>query len=414
MKNDFLKSIIVLGSICLIVAVLLSSVNMLTAPLIKKAELEAADKAFYDVLPDATEFENIEGEFPDTVIEMRADKGKSGYAFKLITSSSYSQSPMQLIVGIGKDGKITKISFVNYAETKGSAKEFEALFEGKDSAISDIVAGATYTTAAIKSAINDAYTVLALDGLLEQSDEQKLATLYDKLMPAAKDPKGVYNLEVAELPAGADAIFTGALVAKNRVGYLITATASDKSIVIAINAFGKAYAVYDLDGNDLTTDSSLKDTITRAEGLFEPIYKTDEKRNTRSLGTLFSGGAKIESISASLGGSTVTAAFKVTDNGKESFAIIAQPYGYGGSIKVCYILDKNGIISKFKVMSHNESAYYGDKIGTSEYASKYEGSGSDTLSEVDLGVSGATITSKAMQTAFNDIFAAFSSIKEGF
>ena len=66
------------------------------------------------------------------------------------------------------------------------------------------------------------------------------------------------------------------------------------------------------------------------------------------------------------------------------------------------------------MISHNESEYYGDKIGESSYANKYIGYGFDTLSEVDLGVSGATITSNAMRTAFNDISDAFAKLKEGF
>lgn len=417
MKNDAVKSIVVLGSICLAVALLLSSVNMITSPLIAEAELKAADEAFYEVLPDATEFETVQLEagVPGSVVEMRKDKGGSGYALKLTASSSFSQSPLSFVIGIGSDGLITEISFINYAETKGSAEEFKAIFEGKDSSAADVLAGATYSTAAIKGAIADAYTVLAQYGGIEQSDEQKLAAVYDKLMPNAKDATGAYKFEAVEAELGsADGIeFTAAYTPSNKIGYIITANVSDVAVAVGINAFGKAYAVYDLDGNDLTDDAAYSELKSKAEALLEPIYRSDEKRNLRSLGTMISETASAESVCLENVTSTVVGAFKITDKGSESYALIAQPIGYGGTIKLCYILGQDGDIVAFKVMSHNESEYYGDKIGKSEYSDRQTGNISE-LGEQDMLVTGATVTSNAMKLALNDIKAAFDTVKEGF
>ena len=52
MKNIAVKSIIVLSAICLIVALLLSSINLITAPMIEAAEEKAANEAFLEVLRD--------------------------------------------------------------------------------------------------------------------------------------------------------------------------------------------------------------------------------------------------------------------------------------------------------------------------------------------------------------------------
>ena len=77
MKNDAIKSIVVLGSICLIVAVLLSSVNILTEPIIKKAEAKKENAAYIEVLPNATEFEDVElgDDVPESVKAMKKDAG---------------------------------------------------------------------------------------------------------------------------------------------------------------------------------------------------------------------------------------------------------------------------------------------------------------------------------------------------
>ena len=155
MKKDSLKSIIVLVSICLIVGLLLSGVNSITAPIIEKNDAAAANGAYLVVLPDATTFEDVTGEFPESVIEMKKDLGGSGFAFKIQGSSSYSQSALQMILGINNEGKITKLVITNYAETKGNAADFETLFEGKDATMTDVVAGVTYTTNAIKDAVKN-------------------------------------------------------------------------------------------------------------------------------------------------------------------------------------------------------------------------------------------------------------------
>ena len=73
MKKDYLKSIVVLVSICLIVALLLSGINSITAPIIEKQAASAADAAYLEVLPNATTFENVTGDFPESVLEMKTD-----------------------------------------------------------------------------------------------------------------------------------------------------------------------------------------------------------------------------------------------------------------------------------------------------------------------------------------------------
>lgn len=423
MKNDAVKSIVVLGSICLVVALLLSSVNLITAPLIKQAEETSANEAFYVVLPDASEFETVElgSDVPPSVLELRRDKGGSGYAFKLNVTGTYSGKDMTLVVGIGPDGKITKLSFVEYFDSRGSADDFNNVFSGKDNT-ADGITGATITSNAIKAALSDAYTVLSEYSTIEQSDEQKLTALYEKLMPSAANPVfKKYTFTPIELPAGTDAAITGAYAPSNAIGYVITAKVNDVSVAIAVNAFGTAYKVIDLDGNELTNDAAYADIKSKAEAVLEPVYKANENVDNRRIknavkaefGEDVSNSITLNAYKLSTVSSTVTAAYSLEINGKTHYAFTANAVGYGGTVKVLYIMDADGKIVLYKTTSQSESKGYGAAIAESGYADGITNNNIDTLSDDALLVAGATVTSDAVKMAKNDIKAAFNTVKGG-
>lgn len=425
MKNDAVKSIIVLGSICLIVAVLLSSVNMLTEPIIKKAEAAKEDAAYIEVLPNATEFTDVElgDDVPASVKAMKKDEGGSGYAFKLLATATYSGTPMNVIVGIGADGKITKMSFVEYTDSPGigTPEGFDELFRGKDNTTTDNDAGATVTTNALKAVLNDAYAVLGKYSTIEQSDEQKLVNIYGKIMPwASNSASGASKFEAVDLSAfdGVNPAVTAAFAPATKVGYVLLVKKGEDNLAVGVNAFGKAYAVYDLDGNEIT--DGVDEVKAAAESL-PPVYldkaKTAERRLKAAFKTAVSEEAansltaevvRLENIS-----STVEAAFKVTAANKEYYAFFATAFGFHGNVQVLYVTDKEGNIVIYKTVSQSESAGYGDKIASEDYVAGITGN-IDALSDDSVMVSGATVTSEAVKLAKNDIKAAFAAMKEGF
>lgn len=428
MKKDAVKSIVVLSVICLIVALLLSSLDIITAPIIEKAELEKEETAFLEVLPDATELENVElgSDVPASVKAMKKDAGGSGYAFKLVATATYSGTPMTIIVGIDSDGKILKLSFVEYTDSPGigTPEGFDALFKGKDNTTADNDAGATITTNAIKAVLNDAYGVLAKYSTVEQTDEQKLSTLYDKLMPSAKSPMvGAYKFskyDISQLD-GLDSAVTAAFTPSNEIGYVVLVAAEDKTVAVAVNAFGKAYAVYDLDGNDLNSDEAYAEAKKKAEAL-PPVYLSKQTANSRRIKNAFknafgeesANSLTLEALALSDVSSTVAAAYKVNDRGNVYYAFIAQTVGYGGRINVLYVTDKQGKIVLYKTTTHSESAGYGAAIADAAYAEKLTGNNVTALGDEALQISGATITSEAVKQAKNDIKTAFDAVKEGF
>lgn len=419
MKNIAVKSIIVLSAICLIVALLLSSINLITAPMIKAAEEKAASEAFLEVLPDATELETVAlgSDVPSSVLEMRKDKGGSGYAFKLLLTNTYSGKNMTLIVGIGNDGKIIKMSFVEYSDSRGSAADFDAAFKGKDNT-ADGISGATVTTNSIKGALNDAYTVLAKYSTVEQSDEQKLAPLCEAMMPAAKNSaNGAVKFSKVDISQfdGLNPAVSAVYAPSTEIGYIVLVKTESGSVAVALNAFGKAYKVCDLEGKEIES----AEAVAAAEGM-PPIYLARKAVNERRIKSAFKKALGEESVAdisfsalpLSLSGS-VTAAYRVNSGNTEYFAFIAHANGYHGTVKVLYVVDSDGNIVIYKTTSQSESKGFGDKIASEEYAAGISGN-IETLTDSSVLVSGATVTSAAVKQAKNDIKAAYLAVKEGF
>ncbi len=416
MKKDSLKSVIVLTVICLIVALLLSTVNMITTPLIAKADEQAANAAYFEVLPEATEFEVVQtGELPASVVELKKDLGGSGYGVKLSTTSSYSQSPLIMILGVDKTGAITKLAVVNYAETKDVGDEFYSKFEKQDSTLKgvDVVAGCTFSSNAIINAVKDAYTAIFEYGNLEKSDEQKLDELMAVIMPGAINKSGSYEFESVAIESPAAGI-TGAYTSENDIGYIITAETNGKKLAIGVNAFGYVYHCSDLDGNDLLNDEAYKDIIKAAKETFEPLNKKDDAKTQKSIKKLLSDSATLTLVDVQGINSTVASIYKVKDGNTNGYAIVAQTLGFGGKMKLCYILNNDGDIVKFKALSQKEesveSTPYGTLITEKSYASKIEDKTVDTLTEEDILVAQSTYTTNAVKLAWNDVKAAFETL----
>ena len=409
MKKDSLKSVVVLSSICLIVAILLSGINAITAPIIEKQASAAANAAYLEVLPEATDFEAVEGEFPATVLEMRKDVGGSGFAFKIQATSSYSQSPMSIILGIDNAGKITKMKIVNYAETKGSAADFEPLFAGKDATMADVVAGVTYTTNAIKAAVKDAYDVFFEYADIEKSDEQKLQELFAVVLPEAKDKTGVVTLDALAID-GAPENITGVYAPAIGIGYVITGTVEETTVVMGVNAYGKVTAIYDLDGNDLADNAAYDQIKLAAETLLPSIYNAnhnDVVAKMVSTGVIASA-AQATQVDFSAVNNRVVAVYKLA----EGYAYVAKAEGFGGVLEVCYVINENGDIVKYATLKQNEEdlaeygLYYGTVIKDAEYAERFNGKTVEGFTDDTLIIAGSTFTTNATKECWNSIKAA--------
>ena len=87
-------------------------------------------------------------------------------------------------------------------------------------------------------------------------------------------------------------------------------------------------------------------------------------------------------------------------------------FGFGGPVNIMYIVDENGTIAKFKVLSHNETEYYGEVVAQSSYTGGFAGQELGSISDDVLVISGCTFTTNAVKTAADDVSAAFNAVKE--
>lgn len=173
MKNDNVKSVVVLFACCLTVAVLLAAINLVTAPIIEENDRIAILNSLESLIVNA-DFEQISTDgLPSSVTNAFVDKNGGGYALIFTAKSQYSSSPMQFSVGISKDGKITAIKQITYMESK-SFGNYPERFIGADqstSAEAEVFAGVTYSSNAFKSALNDVFD--AFNIITEQEEKNQ-------------------------------------------------------------------------------------------------------------------------------------------------------------------------------------------------------------------------------------------------
>ncbi|MBR3594471.1 MAG: FMN-binding protein [Clostridia bacterium] len=171
--NKYVKSVTVLFSICLVIALLLAAVNFITAPIIEEAKKKAETESLSTVLEGAEDFEkyDLTDGVPETVTAIYKETSGLGYAITLSTKSQYSEDNMLITVGIGADRIIKGIKITNYTESKALPESYTQSYVGKDSNLENIdtYAGVTYSSRAYKDAISDAFA--GLDTVLEGEKE---------------------------------------------------------------------------------------------------------------------------------------------------------------------------------------------------------------------------------------------------
>lgn len=167
MKNwELIKPFVVLVSICLIVSVALGFTNYITKPIIEKNAAEKATATRVAVLPEASEFTEVEND-PEwdvtDVYEGKSDGKTVGY---VITVTRKGYKSVTVTVGVGVDGEVVGMSVDASSETSGigskvSKDDYVSKFLGlKDNADGvDIISQATYSSRAVKECVNAALSV---------------------------------------------------------------------------------------------------------------------------------------------------------------------------------------------------------------------------------------------------------------
>lgn len=172
-KKD-LKPVLVLGAICLVVAVLLAGVNMITSAKIEADKEAAIQKSLEQVMPGgsftpATEKYNIEGTTVTAVYEnVNSENEIVGWVVTLSSAKGYTGNAILLTVGINNDGVITGAVVTSNPESKGvdQTNAFFESFGGKNPEEvfdAELIAGVTYSSTAVRNAALDAFKVLGFE-----------------------------------------------------------------------------------------------------------------------------------------------------------------------------------------------------------------------------------------------------------
>ena len=171
MKKKIFMPAIVLCSICIVVALLLSFVNMVTAPIIKARQDAAVNEALLEVLPGGKNFEKIEitSEYPEAVTEgYRAD---GGFVFKVTVTGK--STGLIIMCGIDSNGNVVGTKVIANNETPDYAEKVFPAVEGLDGKYKGmtldgfdpyLVSGATLTSKAYADAIKAALQAAAIAG----------------------------------------------------------------------------------------------------------------------------------------------------------------------------------------------------------------------------------------------------------
>ena len=161
-KKENIMPVAVLCGICLVVAVLMGTINLVTEPIIKKAE----EQKVYDSLRVV-----LDGEFEEVALPEGApatakglyrvtEDGELKGHVVTVVAKGYA-GDIAITVGVDADGKITKAVITKQSETHGKSgmSAYPDNFAGKgadDIGQVETFTGATISSTAIKKAITDA------------------------------------------------------------------------------------------------------------------------------------------------------------------------------------------------------------------------------------------------------------------
>ena len=168
MRNDAIKSVVVLTLISLIVMALLAGINNMTAPRIEQNEYEKMMKSLEGLIPEVAgeDYEQISdlSAYPKSIKNVFVDKNGRGIAIIFAVKSQYSSGDMKYSVGFDMNGKIISVKQISYMESKSFGNYYESfagLEQGTASEV-DVFAGVTYSSNAFKSGLNDAFEAFKL------------------------------------------------------------------------------------------------------------------------------------------------------------------------------------------------------------------------------------------------------------
>lgn len=389
MKKHDLMPTVVLSTICIVVAFILSAINMITAPIIEEARNAAANAALLVVLPEGEKFEAIDLStvtLPASVT--RAYKETNGKGYVIEANVKGYKPGLVVMCGVDASGKITGTKCLETQDNYGLEPLLEGTYNGQtlENVSPVIAAGATPNSAtsmgyyeAVKAALQS-YVILS-GGTVDLRDP---AQILDDNCNAALGTEGLHFTKwfAVEYLAGVDALYLseGTEGAVLKLGDVFVGIGADGSAVpadgvdaSAAETAEAAYAVY--------LASSMEE-ITLPEGVSKNVLK----------------------------------AWK-TASGNFVFEVQAAGYGINGEyvasgeyIKLKLAISADGAILATLTVSQKETEGIGDVCMDPEYYEQFNGKTSENYVDVP-NISGATVTTSGYKSAVKAAFGAYDLLK---
>ncbi len=159
----------VLLIICLVAALLLASVNLITSPAIAAQKQAKIDDAISNLFPSFDRVETVrEGDGKTILNVWSVHQGQSTIGYCVQSAAAGYGGDIVLMIGYTVQGKIIAISVVSHSETKGIGskvldEEYLSRYHGLSiSGVKrvDGLSGATLTSAGVKAAVSAANQVM--------------------------------------------------------------------------------------------------------------------------------------------------------------------------------------------------------------------------------------------------------------
>ena len=417
-KKEFSKSIAVLLVLFVLSALLLTGINTVTAPLIEANGASAQFEPLFAVMPEAQNFDVLYsaqdpaatalGDVPETVTGIYSETSGLGYAITLSTSAGYTKEPIEMTLAVDAEGKISALEVNAYPESRDVGAEYLTSFQGQDSALPDVglVAGTTFSSAAIKNAVSDGFAALINNDLVGagvKSDDQVLLELLPQVYSGIAN-NGVGQYEEAEVNSGS---IVKAFKALNGSGFgFILNDGSANTLGVWTLAGGAK--ILDLEGNTVDNAALLEEI--KAYGAANAESLADKE--IAKLQRMVSEGAEITALPVDIYNS-VTGVYSILDGGAQFYGFVARSYGYSNlPMAIYYVLDVNGAIVS---MNAEELIFYKDyfsayTLDEPSYKEGFTGLTADSYTGEQAIIAGATMSTEGVATATEDVFAAFAAI----
>ena len=192
---------------------------------------------------------------------------------------------------------------------------------------------------------------------------------------------------------------------------------SGESSYLALCNCAGGCKVVDVEGNDVTADvpAIVDEAKADAAKNIQPNMEGDLKTLARMVGDE-ENTALITALPMDNIFSSITGVYSITTGeGAQLYGFVSTAFGYSNMPFVTYyILDENGAIT---AMDADEliliAEYFTDyQLDEPSYKAGFAGLTADSFTGDQALISGATVSSDAVKTAVNDVFAAFGQIME--